>query len=49
VPSCKRIRDGEDWNPVEIYISARSSALFSRGICPDCERRLCGEVTGEAA
>jgi len=46
--SCKRIRDGADWFPVETYISARTSALFSHGICPECERRLYGEVTGEA-
>ena len=46
--SCKRIRDGEDWHPVESYISARSSALFSHGICPVCERRLYGDMTDEA-
>lgn len=46
---CKRIRDGADWRQIESYISARSSAQFSHGICPDCERRLYGQVSGEAA
>jgi hypothetical protein len=46
--ACKHIRDGAEWSPVETYISAHSSALFSHGICPDCERRLYGEVTGAA-
>ncbi len=34
---CKRIRDDKNyWNQVERYVSARSEATFSHGICPDC-------------
>jgi DNA-binding response OmpR family regulator len=34
---CKRIRtDGNYWQRVEEYISARSDAQFSHGICPGC-------------
>ncbi|MCP4544060.1 MAG: response regulator [Chloroflexi bacterium] len=34
---CKRVRDDQDyWHRVESYIEARSEALFSHGICPDC-------------
>jgi hypothetical protein len=34
---CKRIRDGGDaWHPVESYISSRTEAAFSHGICPSC-------------
>ena len=34
---CKRVRDdGDYWQRVESYIEARSEALFSHGICPDC-------------
>ncbi|MEO1370798.1 MAG: hypothetical protein AAFX50_26745, partial [Acidobacteriota bacterium] len=35
--SCKKIRDGKgDWNHLEDYLSARSDAQFSHGLCPDC-------------
>lgn len=36
---CKDIRDsGNTWTPVEVYIRARTEALFSHGICPRCRR-----------
>ena len=39
--SCKKIRDDRgDWNHIETYISERSEADFSHGICPECARRL---------
>jgi len=38
--SCKKIRDDRGyWNHVESYISRRSQATFSHGICPDCAAR----------
>ena len=37
---CKKIRDEEGhWQPLESYISARSSAQFSHGMCMECARR----------
>ena len=34
---CKKIRDEHgNWQPVEIYVSNRSEALFSQSLCPDC-------------
>lgn len=37
---CKKIRDHRDgWSDVETYISERSDADFSHGICPDCVRQ----------
>jgi len=34
---CKKIRDDQDnWQPMESYISQRSQAKFSHGVCPDC-------------
>ncbi len=34
---CKKIRDESGkWNMLEQYISERSEAEFSHGICPDC-------------
>ncbi len=37
---CKKIRDDEGfWQQVEKYVSDRSAAVFSHGICPECARR----------
>ena len=36
---CKKIRDDQNnWQPMEFYISQRSGAKFSHGVCPDCLR-----------
>lgn len=38
---CKKIRDdGDYWQRVEDYIGARTDAVFSHGICPDCFERI---------
>ena len=38
---CKKIRkDGGYWERIEAYLSARSKATFSHGICPDCESKM---------
>ena len=43
---CKRIRDEQgDWHQVESYISTRSEAKFSHGICPQCLRQLYPEIS----
>ena len=45
---CKRIRDeNEKWFQIEAYISRHSEALFSHGICPECERKHYPEVYAE--
>lgn len=37
---CKKIRDENGvWQPVEVYVSNRSEALFNQGLCPDCMKR----------
>ncbi len=39
--SCKKIRDDKGfWSQIEVYLSERSDAQFSHGICPDCAQRL---------
>jgi len=39
--SCKKIRDDKGyWQQVETYISQRSEADFTHGICPGCAERL---------
>jgi GAF domain-containing protein len=42
---CKKIRDDQDnWQPMEVYISQRSGAKFSHGVCPDCLREHYAEL-----
>jgi DNA-binding response OmpR family regulator len=37
---CKKIRDdGNYWRQLEEYVSSRSKALFSHGICPECMKK----------
>lgn len=39
--NCKKIRDDEGyWQKLEKYISEHSNAIFTHGICPDCEKEL---------
>jgi hypothetical protein len=43
--SCKKIRDDKGyWNQIELYISDRSEAEFSHGICPLCAEKLYGHL-----
>ena len=42
---CKKIReDGNYWEGLEAYVSARSSAKFSHGVCPDCKEKVMQEL-----
>ncbi|MHB1344542.1 MAG: hypothetical protein ACYCX3_09315 [Thermoleophilia bacterium] len=40
--NCKKIRDEAtgEWSSMEAYISQRSKAEFSHGICPDREHKV---------
>ena len=39
--SCKRIRGRQgEWIQIEQYVSSRTEAQFSHGICPECTRKL---------
>ncbi|HLX94609.1 MAG TPA: hypothetical protein VKU37_02585 [Verrucomicrobiae bacterium] len=45
---CKKIRDERgNWQPVEIYVSNRSEAMFSHSLCPDCLKRDYKNVLSE--
>jgi hypothetical protein len=47
---CKKIRDSQnDWLPVEQYITDRSKASFTHGICPDCVREHFDDLITETA
>lgn len=41
---CKRIRDDKGyWSQLETYIQNHTDALFTHGICSECEKKLYGE------
>ncbi len=41
--SCKKIRDGKGyWNQIEEYIEKHTDALFSHGICSECQEKIYG-------
>jgi HAMP domain-containing protein len=45
---CKKIRDQEGrWNHIEAYISQRTDAQFSHGVCPECLERAYAEAGQE--
>ena len=35
---CKRIRVGDRWVPIDVYVTQHSEAVFSHGLCPDCRQ-----------
>ncbi len=46
--SCKKIRDDKGyWNQVEVYIRDHSEAEFSHSFCPDCMKKLYGDILEE--
>jgi hypothetical protein len=41
---CKKIRDdGGYWSRIEAYLSERTDAQFTHGICPDCDAKLAAD------
>jgi ligand-binding sensor domain-containing protein len=48
---CKKIRDDRGyWSKIEQYLSARTEAQFTHGICPDCtEKMLSDESFGRSS
>jgi hypothetical protein len=43
--NCKKVRDDHGfWEQVETYVSRRSEASFTHGICPDCVESLYPEL-----
>ena len=41
---CKKIKVGDDWVPVDVYLQQHSEAVISHGLCDDCYRQHYGEV-----
>jgi len=47
---CKQIRDDEGgWQEIERYVSERTDARFSHGVCPDCLTEFYPDVYPKAA
>jgi hypothetical protein len=47
--SCKKIRNDRGyWSQIEEYVREHSDADFTHGICPDCARRLYGDLAPQA-
>jgi PAS domain S-box-containing protein len=45
--SCKKIRDDKGyWNQIEVYIRDHSEVDFSHGLCPECIKKLYGDILG---
>lgn len=45
---CKKVRDDQNqWQPIESYISERTPASFSHGLCPDCFKKHYGDLFKE--
>jgi hypothetical protein len=43
--SCKQIRDDKGyWKTVETYITQHTEAVFTHGICPECEKKMYTEL-----
>ncbi|HSR98325.1 MAG TPA: two-component regulator propeller domain-containing protein [Kofleriaceae bacterium] len=41
---CKKVRDdGGYWSKIEAYLSERTDAQFTHGICPDCNDKMLAE------
>ncbi|HMG20825.1 MAG TPA: hypothetical protein VK607_05890, partial [Kofleriaceae bacterium] len=44
---CKKVRDdGGYWSKIEAYLSARTDAQFTHGICPECNDKVLAEDGG---
>jgi len=43
--SCKKIKDDKGyWNQIEAYISEKSEAEFTHGLCPDCAKKYYDDI-----
>ena len=42
---CKSVRDDKGfWQGIEIYLSQQTDALFSHGLCPECQKKFYPEL-----
>ena len=42
---CKKVRDDRGyWEQMENYVAAHSSASFTHGVCPDCQKKMLADA-----
>jgi hypothetical protein len=41
---CRKINVNDEWIPIVDYVTQHSEAVFSHGLCPECERRYRAEL-----
>jgi len=42
---CKKVRNDRGyWEQIEKYISVRSAASFTHGVCPECQKKLLWDI-----
>jgi len=47
---CKKVRNDRGyWEQIEKYISVRSAASFTHGVCPECQKKLLWDIKKTAA
>ena len=47
---CKKVRNDRGyWEQIEKYISVRSAASFTHGVCPECQKKLLGDIKRAAS
>jgi hypothetical protein len=45
---CKKVRnDSGYWEQIEEYVSTRSTASFTHGVCPECRKKILGGLKKE--
>lgn len=43
--NCKKVRNDDGfWEQVETYVGSHTEAVFSHGLCPDCRKKLFGNL-----
>ena len=47
---CRKVHvEATVWEPIELFVSERTLAEFTHGICPDCMREMSARVAQDAA
>jgi DNA-binding response OmpR family regulator len=36
---CKKIRDGQEWIPLDVYVTSKTGTTFSHAFCPECMKK----------
>ncbi|MDD3051309.1 MAG: hypothetical protein PHR06_09205 [Candidatus Cloacimonetes bacterium] len=42
--ACKRVKVGDKWIPIDVFINSKTDTDFSHGLCEECMKKLYGEI-----